>query len=547
MMRFVRAGWVSWVAVLALLSGCATIASPDGGPRDTTPPQLVSTTPPNGARNVTTQTIRLEFSEEVQLQDLAKNLIVAPLIPDENRYKVREDRTTISLIYDQPFAPNTTYSFNFGDAVVDITEKNKAKNVRLAFSTGPRLDSAAVRGVVTDLLTTKPVENASVLLYPAGDTAFSVRKGRPYYLARTDKAGAFALENLKDGLYTLYALVDKNQSFRYEEGEKIAYLPEPVQVGAALDSVRLQLVRPDARRPLITSQQPEPTRLKVAFNEGLRRARLTPLPGAAARPDTALLNQGVLLTEQGKTLFVLKTPDFMEDRYLLTAADSAGNVGVDTLNVRFQGKEPARRAVGYVVEGNPQQVYRQGQLKLQFAVPVRVAPDKSFATLIEDSTAARQALRLPKDGSLNANRTELTINLDTKAEKTVVLNFDSTTIRAVTGQSLGFRPLKLGVSEQPATGSLSGTIQTKYTSYQVQVIDQNAQPVAVLNSPKKTFRFDNLPPGTYRLRVLIDANNDGTWQGSDPNLQRPAEPVYLGPVLQPVRAGWDQEGIPLVF
>jgi len=537
---------MKWVASWALLSGCASIASPDGGPRDTTPPKLVSTTPPNGTRNVTTQTIQLEFSEEVQLQDLAKNLIVAPLIPDENRYKVREDRTSISLIYDKPFAPNTTYSFNFGDAVVDITEKNKAKNVRLAFSTGPQLDSAMIQGVVTDLLTAKPVENASVMLYPANDTTFSVRKGRPYYLARTDKAGAFTLENLKEGSYNLYALVDKNQSYRYEEGEKIAYLPEPVQVGTALDSVRLLLTRPDARRPLITSQQPEPTRFKVAFNEGLRRARLAPLPGTAARPDTAALNQGVLLAEQGKTLLVFKTPDFAEGRYLLTAADSAGNVGRDTLNVRFQGKEPARRAVGYAVEGNPQQVYRQGQLKVQFAVPVRVAPDKPFATLTEDSTAARRALRLPKDGRLNANHTELTITLDTKAEKTVVLNFDSTAIQAVTGQSLGFRPLKLGVSEQSSTGSISGKVQTNYKSYQVQVVDQNYVPVAVLNSPKGTYRFDHLPPGTYRLRVLIDANNDGQWQGGDPDLQRPPEPVYLGPVLQPVRADWEQE-YPLAF
>ncbi|QNE41167.1 hypothetical protein F1C16_17175 [Hymenobacter sp. NBH84] len=547
MMQFVRAGWIRWVAGMALLSGCATIASPDGGARDLVPPELVSTNPEQGARNVTTQTIRLEFSEEVQLQDLAKNLIVAPLIPDENHYKVREDRTAISLIYDKPFAPNTTYSFNFGDAVVDITEKNKAKNVRLAFSTGPQLDSGMVRGVVTDLLTTKPAENASVMLYPANDTAFSVRKGRPYYLTRTDKSGAFTLENLKAGPYRLYALVDKNQSFRYEDGEKIAYLPEPIQVGETLDSVRLQLVRPDARRALITGQQPEPTRFKVSFNEGVSRARLAPLPGTAARPDTATLNQGILLAEEGKTLLVFKTPTFTEGRYVLTAADSAGNVGRDTLDVRFQGKEPTRRAVGYAVEGNPQQVYRQGQVRVKFAVPVRIAPDKPFATLTEDSTAAKRPLRLPKDGRLNDTRTELTINLDTKAEKTLVFQFDSTNIQAVTGQSLGFRPLKLGVSEQPASGSLSGTIQTKYTSYEVQVIDQKAQPIAVLKSPKKTFRFDNLPPGTYRLRVLIDANNDGTWQGSDPNLQVPPEPIYLGPVLQPVRAGWDQEEIKLVF
>ena len=547
----VRFSWlIIGIISLALGGGCATIASPDGGPRDLKAPKLVGTTPENGARNVATRTITLEFSEPVQLKELTKNLIVAPVIPDENHYKIAEKRNSVSLTYEKPFDANTTYSFNFGDAVVDITESNKAKNVRLAFSTGPELDSGRVAGTVRDLLSGQPVENASVLLYPVADTA-GVRRGRPYYLARTEKSGAFSLENLKVGDYDLYALVDKNQSNRYEEGEKIAYLPAPLTVGAGpADSLRLLLTRPDARRPLITSQQPELQQLRVAYNEGLRSARLAPLTGRAA--DSLGLRLATVLANQGREVQLLRTPALPEGRYLLAVADSAGNASRDTVTVRFADKpaagKVARPAAGYSLEGSPTEVYRQGQLRVRFAVPVLIAPGQAFGTLTADSTTTRQPLHLPANGRLSPDHTELTINLNTKAEKTVTLLLDSTTVQAVTGQSLGFRPQRLRVTEEANTGTLSGTIDTEYKNYQVQVIDQKNQPVAVLDNPRKTFAFNNLPAGTYRLRVLIDANNDGVWTSGSPDLRTPPDPVYYYPLaLPPVRANWEQEKIALKF
>jgi uncharacterized protein (DUF2141 family) len=101
--------------------------------------------------------------------------------------------------------------------------------------------------------------------------------------------------------------------------------------------------------------------------------------------------------------------------------------------------------------------------------------------------------------------------------------------------------LRLRVSEQAQTGTLSGAIQTKYKSYQIQLVDANFQPVMVLDSPKNRYVFSNIAPGTYRVRVLIDADADGTWRGGDPQFRLPAEPVYLFPKKLDVRANWEQE------
>lgn len=524
-----------------LLAGCAAISSPDGGPRDQEAPKLVGSVPKNGTTNYGGTSVRLVFSEQVQLKDLSKNLLITPSISDKNPYKLREERNAIELRFEKPLEPNTTYVFNFRDAVTDITESNPARDVVVAFSTGAALDSGRVRGVVTELLTSRPEADITVALYPADDTT-DVRRNPPYYQTRTDKSGLFDLRNLREGRYRIYALADKNNNSRYDEPERIAYLPQPIELRPRLDTLRLLTVRPDSRRPLILSQQPSPDLFKVGYNEGLRQFTLAAL-GQAATP--ALLETAAL-QDRGRSVVVQRAPAVPPGRYLLTAIDSAGNTGVDTVSVRFEEqKTPVRRGPQYQVVGNPRSVYRQGQLKYQFTGPVRVATDKPFGTLVEDSVT-RRPLRRPADAELSPDRSLLTINLNSRAKKTITFIPDSTVIQAVSGQSLRLRPLRLPVTDQSSVGSLSGTVQTAYRSYELQLLDQNFQLVRSLSSPR-TFRFDNLEPGTYRLRVLIDADNDGRWRGGDPKLEKPAEPVYQFPQQQQVRANWEVENLVLKF
>jgi uncharacterized protein (DUF2141 family) len=104
---------------------------------------------------------------------------------------------------------------------------------------------------------------------------------------------------------------------------------------------------------------------------------------------------------------------------------------------------------------------------------------------------------------------------------------------------LRLKPLRLGLSEQDVSTSLSGTINTKQKSFELQLLDDKFQVVASLASPKGTYSFSDMPPGTYRLRVLIDADGDGQWRGGDPNLVLLPEPVFLLPKSVQIRAGFD--------
>ena len=124
----VRAELLALLALVALLESCAAVAPPLGGPRDRTPPRRISSSPDSAARNVKQQFVRLDFSEPVITKELSKNLLITPQLPADNPYKLREDRNAITLLFEKPLDANTTYSFNFREGVVDITESLPAKN-----------------------------------------------------------------------------------------------------------------------------------------------------------------------------------------------------------------------------------------------------------------------------------------------------------------------------------------------------------------------------------------------------------------------------------
>ena len=538
---FVRAEIFGVLTGLSLLAGCASVAPPTGGPRDLVAPRRVGSSPDSAARNVSQQFVRLLFSEQVQTKELAKNLLITPQLPPDNPYKLREERNAITLLFDKPLDVNTTYSFNFREAVVDITEGQPAKNAVLSFSTGPVLDAGRMRGTVTNLLTTAPVADATVGLYRAGRDTAGVRRAQPYYLTRTDKEGKFSLGFLKAGSYNIYALADKNNNGRFDDGERIAYLPQPIAVDSVLQTVPLVLTLPDRRPPLRTSQEASASRLRLNFNEGLARVRLRPLSSSA---DTLAASHAVQVTGQGRVVLLFKTPATPDGRYLLSATDSTGNTSApDTLNVRFPVPTAARKTAPeplYTVENAAREVYRQGQVKIRFAVPVRLTPGRPFGTLVEDSVK-RRPLNFPADGSLSPDRMLLTIALNTKAKTRVEIRLDTAAFSAITGEALRLRPLRFAPTDRAGTGTLSGKISTKQTTFLLQLLDDKFQVVSTLTSPQGSYRFDHLAPGTYHLRALIDADHNGRFRAGDPQLQLSPEPVYLLPKPLQVRADWEIE------
>ena len=68
------------VVLLATLCRCARQAAPQGGPRDSLPPKVVTMTPAFGTTHFKDKRILIEFDEYVQLEDQQKEFFTSPFM-----------------------------------------------------------------------------------------------------------------------------------------------------------------------------------------------------------------------------------------------------------------------------------------------------------------------------------------------------------------------------------------------------------------------------------------------------------------------------------
>ncbi|MBC5994141.1 Ig-like domain-containing protein [Pontibacter cellulosilyticus] len=523
-----------------LAASCASVSAPEGGPKDETPPTLVSSNPKDQQLNVSTKVITLTFDEEVQQNKLNSELLITP--NTDNRYKVKNERNVLKLEFEKPLQENTTYTLNFRDGITDITEKNKAANLKLSFSTGAYIDSSKVSGTVVDLLTQKPQKEAIVALYPTTDT-LSVRKNKPYYQTQTDAAGKFELTNIKEGQYRIYALADKNNNAFYDnEEEKIGYLEQPITITASTQPVTLELVKIDTKKPILNRRENYTDRFTANYNEGIKTFKATTVQAPSIKIASKII-------QVGKAAELFKTAGYNGGKTILTAVDSAGNIAVDTLEIKFEGKRAQRikGAQRKVVNTTSNENKAVGSMVvLELETPIAIT-GKEPVSILADTTVIRK-LKYPEELKLDSTKTEVSFKMPSidARNKRISLLLDSTAIKPIEGGPIKFVPIPITLAENGGVGSVKGTVDTKYKSYTIQLLGQDDKVVKQVTN-LKTFDFKNISPGTYKIRVLIDENNNGKWEAGDPEFKRKPEKVYLYDKSLEVRANWEMEGVKLSF
>src|ERR1035437_7987231 len=172
----------------SLLSGCAQIMAPTGGPKDTLPPKLLVANPPQRTLNFKGNKITFSFDEYIQLDNVTQNMLVSP-VPKTNPY-IDYKLKTLTIKLKDTLQPNTTYVINLGNSVKDLNEGNIYKNFTYIFSTGPYIDSMTLSGKVI-LAETGEVDTLiqAYLYKDLSDTA--PLKKKPNYITRLDTAGRF--------------------------------------------------------------------------------------------------------------------------------------------------------------------------------------------------------------------------------------------------------------------------------------------------------------------------------------------------------------------
>ena len=221
------------LALAGYLVACARQGSPQGGPKDTTPPRVVEDlSTPNYSLNFSERAIRLTFDEWVLLRDVNAQVVISPSIQKKPEIKLKGKTLVFRFDPDEVLRPNTTYTINFGASIRDLHEENSAENLRFVFSTGAYLDSLSISGFALDAYSDEGLDKAIVALYDnLSDSA--VHKEKPLYLTRSDKSGAFRFDNLRSGAYRLLAFEDTDQDLRWRRGvDRIGFWPSTVAVSA---------------------------------------------------------------------------------------------------------------------------------------------------------------------------------------------------------------------------------------------------------------------------------------------------------------------------
>lgn len=265
-------------AVSILGSGCAQIGAPTGGPRDTIPPKLLNANPPNRTINFKGNRITLSYDEYVQLQKLQDNLLINPtpkIIPN-----VDSKLKTVSIKIRDTLQPNTTYRFNFGNAIADYTEGNPIKNFSYIFSTGSYIDSLQFSGNVQVAETGKPDSTLLVFLYKDLDDS-AVLKHKPRYITRLDSSGNFTFRNLPGGIYNIYALKDESGQRIYNNTDELfAFSDSTIKVNDSTKSVKLFAYQEEKPKPKPSSTSTTSSKKELKYTTSISNNRqdlLTPL------------------------------------------------------------------------------------------------------------------------------------------------------------------------------------------------------------------------------------------------------------------------------
>ncbi|MDD4820712.1 MAG: Ig-like domain-containing protein [Flavobacteriales bacterium] len=527
------------ICTVALVYSCASIGTPSGGRKDMLAPVPLYFTPANGSTNFKAKEIEVEFNECIKFKELRKNLIVSPNIDIADHIKPSASMPSKKMVIDLSkieLKPNTTYTINFGNSITDNNEGNELLNFKYVFSTGDKIDSLVVGGVVADAFDEHFDPKTSILMYIV-DTAYTdstVYKEKPAYYARLNdsKDSTFRIDNVTPGTYQLIALVDDNSNMRYDQAkDKIGFFPRTITLDSTSEKdngylLRLSLAKPKYK--VFQGANLQPGLIQVTMNDFGNRTveRIT--------PD---------LSEGEKDLFIFsKERDTLQYWFSGEEKDSIvfyvkkdGEV-TDTINAKI--RKPAKVDFALRTSTSTPNIYENVFIIANKPI---TAVDSSAVRLItsKDSTAVPFSLKI------DSTHFKAEIIFKQKPESQYLLDVYPGAITSILGETVQdtlLRTIKTKTRDDYGNLRITPVSFSQYPLiFQLLSIDMKTVVREVVLRGKDFVTFDLVPPNKYRLRVIYDTNDNGKWDTVDfLNHIQPEKVKYMTDEIE-VRAMWSED------
>ena len=579
------AAWI--LCVLSLLSGCANRGSgPQGGPRDSIPPVLLKETPVNGSCNYAGKTIVLQFDEYIQLNNVGENMLISP--PQQTPPIVKAIGKRVIVTFEEPLRDSTTYTIDFGQAIVDNNEKVPLGNYSFSFATGDQIDTLAMFGRVINAADLNPVQGVVVGVHEVlNDSAFAKL---PFTrIAKTDTAGRFGVLNLRGGNYRVYALRDMSKDYIYQPSEALAFTDEVFSPSLAFDSVTP--LAPDStgeiRFDTAWYHVPDTIVLRL-FSENKQRHYLAralrdkeqhfftllfsapqdtlPIIGAL-NPDSIQQDS----TWVDFTQFMVCQANPTNDTLVYWLTDSAA-IRMDTLNFLMTYK--MSDSIYQLVDTTDtiQIVYRHPRLTQkaleakQREAENRKVEIKCNASMKFDIFRSIEWYSATPLKNYEPDSIHLLERIDTLLKPVAynIVQMDSAGMRFTLRAELQPEHIYTLCIDSGAVHDIYGVTNTLFKAdykvrsaeeYSTLIIrlthfDPRAR-IQVLNEKDKVLRelpaqeggtvFQYLDAKSFYIRMYIDENGDGEWTTGDWSLKRQPEPVFYHSKKLTLRANWEFE------
>ena len=558
--------WALMLMTLTLLAcSCARIMAPGGGPKDTTPPKLIKAFPMRESTSFEGKMIKLVFDKEIKVEDIYNKLMVTPRLQkleNEPGYTYNVRGNTLKLTLEAPLEEETTYTFNFNDAIKDITEGNVAENPVLTFSTGEHVDAMYVIGQVKYLMTHQPAAKVVVALYKTNDDSLNILNSPPDYFIKTDEEGKFKIDHIKQGKYYMYASTSKENQLTADPGvDEYGFLKDPIDLTVVpVDHVALSILKADVREFKLQVQQPQGQYFELRFNKPVADYTLTLVHKSQRfKTSTPLYSH---LVEDKQVIRVYNTFGLLEEDSVeayLTAKDVLGTVIEENITIHFREGRSQNNPVSYTFEpisGTAISPNFVGTMTVNKPVKEVVADQLVFVFNNQDIVRINTT-----DLQFNAQRDVITItkqldprmlmpqkNKNQGSEETagLVLQMAEGAFVTVEGDNSKVMRHAYTFRDPKAYGTIKGTVTTKAPGFIVQLLDREHNVIDSL-SHEPSYQFNEVAPGNYKLRLLVLTDKEREWSFGNIHERKEPDPVVFYPANVVVVANWEVEGIDFVF
>lgn len=574
----------AYLGYLVFTTSCANPGMPTGGAKDSIPPVVVRTIPDFNGRNFNGTEVSLTFDEFVISDQLREALVVSP--PLAKRPMIRTKSKTLIIDLGDELKENQTYSLDFKDAIADNNEKNPLEDFRFSFSTGPDFDSLMIGGYVKDAKNLEPIEGAVVMLHSLQEVE-AFKDSIPDYIATTDKEGFYVISNIAHGTYRLYALLDADNTMTYNQAlEQIAFLdslvipqdltlPDYESELNSEDTVSIKEKRRDALETpfflmlfeedffdqyLDDYKRERANLVRFYFSESVSDSfqieLLQPTPVA---DDWSILEYNA--TRDSLMLWVtdtvLMSSDTLQMKLSYQVADSLQNLVMtsDTLDLVYTKPEvTGRRRAKKENEDQPEPIphiaFKHNLKSKGFDVYSDISleapePLKSFdlamVSLYQkvDTLEEARTFELWQD-SLSARK--YYIRYPWEFEEEYRLQVDSAAAYNYSGHPNNMLNQRFGIQEESYYAKIILNI-SGLVDYGIVQLLENTENEKVLQQLRiaedSEIEFPFLKPDKYKIRLILDRNNNGVWDTGDLDEDIQPEQVMYFPKILKLRSNFE--------